>query len=62
MIPKDQVDAIRAALDGGGIDHEIVVYDGADHGFHCDQRASFNEAASKDAWERVRALFAQELA
>ncbi len=62
LIPKDQVDAIRAALDGGGIDHEIVVYDGADHGFHCDQRASFNEAASKDAWERVRALFAQELA
>ncbi len=61
LIPVDQVDAIRAALESGGIDHEIVVYDDADHGFHCDQRASFNEAASKDAWERVVALFAQEL-
>ena len=62
LIPKDQVDAIRAALGDAGIDHEVVVYAGADHGFHCDQRASYNEAASKDAWERVKTLFAQELA
>ena len=61
MIPGDQVDAIRAALRDAGTRHEVVVYDDADHGFHCDERASFNEAASTDAWERVKALFAAEL-
>ena len=61
MIPGDQVDAIREALRDAGTRHEVVVYDDADHGFHCDERASFNEAASTDAWERVKALFAAEL-
>jgi hypothetical protein len=41
--------------------HEIVVYPDADHGFFCDQRATYNEAAAKNAWERVKTLFAEEL-
>jgi len=61
MIPAGQVDAIRKALQQGGVRHEVVVYDDADHGFHCDQRASYNEAAAKDAWQRVVRLFAEEL-
>ena len=46
---------------GIGPSDEVVVYDDADHGFHCDQRATYNEAASKDAWQRVTSLFAAEL-
>jgi carboxymethylenebutenolidase len=61
MIPEVQVAAVRAALKAAGTRHEIVVYDDADHGFHCDQRESFNAAASGDAWQRVTALFAEEL-
>jgi carboxymethylenebutenolidase len=37
------------------------VYDGADHGFFCDQRATYHEASAKDAWQRVKRLFAEEL-
>ena len=62
LIPQDQVETIRAALEKAGADHEIVVYPGADHGFFCDQRATYQEAAATDAWDRVKKLFASELA
>ena len=61
-IPMDQVDAIRSALDTSNVPNEVVVYPGADHGFFCDQRDSYNKAAADDAWEKVKALFAAELA
>jgi len=61
MIPSAQVSAIRAALEEHGVRHEIVVYAAADHGFFCDQRATYHEASAKDAWERVKKLFAEEL-
>jgi carboxymethylenebutenolidase len=62
FIPLDQVDAIRAALEAAKVRHEVVVYPGADHGFFCDQRATYQEQAAKDAWERVKKLFREELA
>lgn len=60
-IPMSDVDTIRGALESNGVQHEVVVYPEADHGFFCDQRGSYNEAAATDAWERVKALFAEEL-
>ena len=39
---------------------EVHVYD-ADHGFNCDQRASYNEAAAKLARERTLAFLAAHL-
>jgi carboxymethylenebutenolidase len=59
LIPQPQVDAIRQALADAGTRHEVVVYPDADHGFFCDQRATHHEAAAKDAWERVKRLFAE---
>ena len=61
FIPQDQVTAIREALEGAGVAHEVVVYPDADHGFFCDQRGAYQKAAADDAWERVKALFAAEL-
>ena len=40
---------------------EFFVYEGAQHGFNCDQRASYNEPAAKLALERTLAFFAQHL-
>jgi carboxymethylenebutenolidase len=57
LIPKDQVDAIRSALADAGVTHEVHVYDEADHGFHCDQRATYHEASAKDAWRRTFEFF-----
>ncbi len=61
-IPKAQVDAIRVELDKHHIRHEVVVYPTASHGFFCDQRGSYHEESAKDAWTRVKKLFAEELA
>jgi carboxymethylenebutenolidase len=61
FIPMDQVEAIRDALAKARTRHEVVVYPGADHGFFCDQRPSYQPKAAQDAWERVRKLFAEEL-
>ena len=61
MIPADQVETIRQALRGAGTRHEVVVYDDADHGFNCDQRASFDGPSAEDAWRRSMDLFNAEL-
>lgn len=61
LIPSAQVDAIRQALAQAKAKHEVVVYPDADHGFFCDQRATYQKAAAEDAWRRVKALFASEL-
>ncbi len=62
FIPLDQVEAIRAELGAKKIRNEVVVYDGCDHGFFCDQRDSYDAAAASDAWNRVKDLFRTELA
>ena len=61
MIPQAQVDAIRKAIGDAKVRGEVVVYDAADHGFFCDQRATYHEPSAKDAWGRVTRLFAKEL-
>ena len=39
------------------VEHEIVRYPGAQHGFNCDQRPSYNPGAAADAWPRALAWF-----
>ncbi|BAZ27563.1 putative carboxymethylenebutenolidase [Kalymmatonema gypsitolerans NIES-4073] len=58
-IPTEQVDQISAELEKYNIPHRVFRYDGADHGFFCDQRASYNSIAAADAWEQVKQLFGQ---
>ncbi len=55
-IPVEQVDQIAAELQKYHIPHRVFRYDGADHGFFCDHRASYNSLAAIDAWEQVKYL------
>lgn len=61
LIPQDQVAAIRSSLEAAGTQHEIVVYEPANHGFFCDQRETHHPDSTADAWSRVKTLFAKEL-
>lgn len=61
LIPPAEVDQIETALAQQGISHRIFRYAGADHGFFCDQRASYQPEAAQDAWEKVLALFEKTL-
>lgn len=61
FIPNQEVDSIRATLRDLGTKAEVVVYPGAQHGFFCDERSSYNKDAATDAWEKLRAFLAEHL-
>ena len=61
MIPVSNVEEIVSTLKAKGKDIESTVYPGAGHGFFCDVRGSYNEAAAKDAWPKALAFFAKHL-
>nr|WP_242043615.1 dienelactone hydrolase family protein [Leptolyngbya sp. FACHB-671] len=60
-IPVEQVDQVEVELQKHGIAHQVFRYPGADHGFFCDQRGSYNPEAAADAWEKVQQLFQKTL-
>jgi carboxymethylenebutenolidase len=60
-IPAAQVDEIAAQLEKYKISHRVFRYDGSDHGFFCNHRASYNPQAAADAWEQVKQLFGRVL-
>jgi len=57
LIPNGQVDEIEAALKANRVEHRIFRYDNAGHGFFCDGRSAYVEAAASNAWELVQELF-----
>jgi carboxymethylenebutenolidase len=56
-IPMPDVEAIRAKQPQA----EIFVYEGAQHGFHCDERASYDKKSAEIAWPRTLEFFARHL-
>jgi carboxymethylenebutenolidase len=51
-VSADAVAAFERALTAAGVDHELVVYDGAPHSFFDRKQQEFAEA-SADAWRRT---------
>ncbi|MFM1814023.1 MAG: hypothetical protein RLZ98_718 [Pseudomonadota bacterium] len=56
-IPLDKVAIVKQKQPN----HPLFIYEGAGHGFSCDERGSFNEAASKLAGERTAEFLAKHL-
>lgn len=61
-IPPEHVYAITTELEKYNISHRVFRYDGAEHGFFCDHRSSYNPQAAAEAWEQVKQLFSTVLA
>jgi carboxymethylenebutenolidase len=61
LIPMDQVSQINNELTAKKVPFQMKIYPEAGHGFNCDDRGSYNEAAAKDAWEKTKSFFAQHL-
>ena len=57
-IPMDKVAIVQEKRGG---DCEIHVYEGAGHGFNCDERASWHESAAKTAQQRSLDFFGKHL-
>ena len=51
-IPSSVIDEFEAALQGAGVDHRIVTYPGAPHGFF-DRKSGESTEASEGAWEET---------
>ena len=60
-IPLSQVKKIEDTLRALGKSFEVKVYADADHGFFCDERASYHPEAAQDAWEKTKSWFAKSL-
>ena len=56
-IPLSDVETIKAKQPGV----EVFIYPGAQHGFHCDERPSYDKASADIAWPRSMAFFAKHL-
>lgn len=61
-IPLAQIEQAHGALRNAGKATDFFVYPGVGHAFHADYRASYNEAAAKDGWNKMQAWFARYLA
>lgn len=57
-IPVEQVHTLDENLDKAGIEHQIVIYEGAPHSFF-DRRATEYAEASTDAWTKMLAFIQQ---
>ena len=60
-IKQESIDTIINAVKEAGKEYENVVFSYADHGFHCDERSSYNPMASKEAWAHTLAFFENRL-
>lgn len=60
-IPLEHTEQIEAQLQKHHIPHAVFRYPGADHGFFCNHRASYNPDAAADAWKHVLELFKKNL-
>jgi carboxymethylenebutenolidase len=56
-IPLTDVETIKAKRP----DVEVFIYPGAQHGFHCDERASYDKTSADIAWPRSLGFFAKHL-
>ena len=59
--PPADVKEIDAELTKLGKTHDFHIYKGAGHGFSCNERASFHQSSSDDAWSRTLAWFEKYL-
>jgi len=62
FIREEEVRRIDDKLRALGLDYAIDNYEGAVHGFCCEERRdSYHAAAAKDAWAKLEAFFAKNL-
>jgi carboxymethylenebutenolidase len=60
-VPLEIVEPLREWLRESGVNAEIELYSGTEHGFAFPQRPAYNRAAAERHWERLFALFRRNL-
>jgi carboxymethylenebutenolidase len=60
-ISASDYETMHAALTEAGVTNKFQLYDGAQHAFFNDTRASYDEAAATDAWQQMLGWFETHL-
>ncbi len=60
-IGKEQITEVIEAVEAAGKPFINTVISYADHGFHCDERPSYNAEAAAEAWAMTLAFFKEKL-
>ena len=60
-IPQETIDKVIGAVKAAGKSYTNVVISDADHGFNCDDRASYDPLGAKEAWAHSLAFFGNRL-
>ncbi|MFQ5849699.1 MAG: dienelactone hydrolase family protein [Candidatus Binatia bacterium] len=61
LIPQEHVEKVDKALTDQKKDFSIKVYPEASHGFFCNDRESYHPESARDAWEKTKSFFSQNL-
>ena len=56
-IKPEHTRAVADALDAAGKEHAQITFSYADHGFFCNERPSYNNDASRQAWALTKEFF-----
>ena len=60
-ISASSYETMHAALSDAGVENKFQLYEGAQHAFFNDTRASYDEAAATDAWQQTLSWFEKHL-
>ena len=61
VLPPTDLAAVEAALEDGGVRHEVVRYPGVGHAFFFTGTPTYDAEAANDAWVRIKAFLSHEL-
>jgi carboxymethylenebutenolidase len=61
VVPVEDVRAFNETLDDLGVEHEVYVYEGANHAFANPSGQSFEPEATRDAWSKTLAFLDETL-
>jgi carboxymethylenebutenolidase len=59
--PLEQLEPLRASLNDGGVNAEVELYAGVEHGFAFPERPAYNKDAAEKHWRKLFALYARAL-
>ena len=61
-VPPESIDVLRETLERHGVEHQLDIYPGTEHGFCFPQRAwCYVEDAAEDVWRRSFEMFRRQL-
>jgi carboxymethylenebutenolidase len=62
-VPPETIDVLRKTLEQQGVDHQLDIYPGTEHGFCFPERDwCYVEDAAEDVWQRSFEMFKRQLA